>query len=234
MSPVNRRSTIVVVDDEPRIRRFVRTALEADGYRVQVADCGAAGLQLAETAAPALMVIDLMLPDIDGFEVIQRLRQTSNVPVIVLSARGSNTDKVRGLDLGADDYVTKPFNTEELSARVRALLRRVGPMDDSSHEALAAGPIRMDPERRRVHVCDREVHLSPTEWRLLYQLMANVGRVLLHEDLLTKTWGPEYRNDLQYLRVWISRVRHKLGDSKSMSPWIQTVPGVGYTIPESL
>jgi two-component system, OmpR family, KDP operon response regulator KdpE len=151
----------------------------------------------------------------------------------VLTARASDVDKIRGLDLGADDYLTKPFNPEELSARMRAVLRRTqGLPSMNEQQLLMFGDVEVDMERRRVSVNGEEAALSPTEWQLLMNLIQNAGRVILHEDLLGMTWGPEYRNDLQYLRVWVSRLRRKLGESSHHPGLIKTVPGVGYMIRE--
>ncbi|MCC6174706.1 MAG: response regulator transcription factor [Chloroflexi bacterium] len=228
---MSRRISILVVDDEPRVLRFVRTELESDGYRVLAATNGRQAIELHETERPALVILDLIMPDMDGFEVLRRLRVTGQTPVIVLTARASDIDKIRGLDLGADDYLTKPFNPEELAARMRAVLRRTqsrGVLDEQ--QVYELGRVTVDLDRRQVLVQDDEVTLSPTEWKLLANLVTNAGRVILHEDLLGMTWGPEYRNDLQYLRVWVSRLRRKLGESSSQPSLIRTVPGVGYTL----
>jgi two-component system KDP operon response regulator KdpE len=227
---VRRRPAVLIVDDEPRIVRFVSHELEAEGYRTVSATDGTSALDLIESEQPSVVVLDLILPDLDGFEVLRRIRAVSQVPVIMLTARRADADKVRGLNQGADDYLTKPFNPEELSARVRAILRRTRDEVESTPAPLIRGNLRIDFEQRRVRLAERDVNLSPTEWRLLYQLAVNAGRVLLHEDLLTMTWGPAYRDDLQYLRVWISRVRRKLEDNSVQPLYIQTVSGVGYTI----
>ncbi|MDP8924116.1 MAG: response regulator transcription factor [Chloroflexota bacterium] len=230
---MSRRISVLVVDDEPRILRFVRAELESDGYRVLVATSGRQAIDLHETEHPALVILDLIMPDMDGFDVLRRLRVAARTPVIVLTARASDVDKIRGLDLGADDYLTKPFNPEELSARLRAVLRRTqGPVAVDEHNRFVAGDVEVDLDRRRVTVAGDEVSLSPTEWQLLANLISNAGRVILHEDLLGMTWGPEYRNDLQYLRVWISRLRRKLGGRPGRPSLIRTVPGVGYIIKE--
>jgi two-component system KDP operon response regulator KdpE len=228
---VRRGAAVLIVDDEPRILRFVRVELEAEGYRTLAATNGAQALDLLEMERPSVVVLDLLLPDLDGFEVLQRIRAVSKVPVILLTARGTDVDKVRGLNEGADDYLTKPFNPEELTARVRAILRRTSPNLASEPPApLVRGELWVDFDRRRVRLGEREVNLSPTEWQLLYHLARNAGRVLLHEDLLTMTWGPAFRDDLQYLRVWISRLRRKLEDDPLEPRYIRTVSGVGYTI----
>ena len=230
---MNRRVSVLVVDDEPRVLRFVRAELESDGYRVLVATNGRQAIELHESERPALVILDLVMPDMDGFEVLRRIRVAARTPVIVLTGRASDVDKIRGLDLGADDYLTKPFNPDELAARMRAVLRRArGPTAPDAPVPLSwtGGQVRVDLARRHVTVGGREVSLSPTEWQLLASLATNAGRVVLHEDLLGMTWGPEYRNDLQYLRVWVSRLRRKLGDSSTSARLIRTVPGVGYTI----
>jgi DNA-binding response OmpR family regulator len=227
---VNRKPAVLIVDDEPRIVRFVRTELETEGYRTLTATTGAAALDLVELEHPSVVVLDLLLPDLDGFEVLRRIREVSRVPVIMLTARGADSDKVRGLNQGADDYLTKPFNPEELSARVRAILRRTGAEKEADPPPLVRGDLRVDFDQRRVRVGGRDVNLSPTEWQLLYQLARNAGRVVLHEDLLTMAWGSAYRDDLQYLRVWMSRLRRKLGDDPRNARYIHTVGGVGYTI----
>ena len=228
---MSRRISVLVVDDEPRILRFVRAELESDGYRVLAATSGRQAIDLHETERPALVILDLIMPDMDGFDVLRRIRVSARTPVIVLTARASDVDKIRGLDLGADDYLTKPFNPEELAARMRAVLRRAqGPGALDERNRFVAGDVDVDLDRRRVTVAGDEVSLSPTEWQLLANLISNAGRVILHEDLLGMTWGPEYRNDLQYLRVWISRLRRKLGGRPSRPSLIRTVPGVGYVI----
>ena len=230
---MSRRISVLVVDDEPRILRFVRAELESDGYRVLAATSGRQAIDMHEAERPALVILDLIMPDMDGFDVLRRIRVSARTPVIVLTARVSDVDKIRGLDLGADDYLTKPFNPEELAARMRAVLRRAqspGVVDDRNR--FVAGEVDVDLDRRRVTVAGEDVSLSPTEWQLLANLISNAGRVILHEDLLGMTWGPEYRNDLQYLRVWISRLRRKLGERPGRPSLIRTVPGVGYIIAE--
>jgi len=231
---VSRRISVLIVDDEPRILRFVRAELESDGYRVLVATSGRQAIDLHEAERPALVILDLIMPDMDGFDVLRRLRVAARTPVIVLTARASDIDKIRGLDLGADDYLTKPFNPEELAARIRAVLRRTratGAIEPLNR--FVTGDVEVDMDRRRVSVAGEDVSLSPTEWQLLANLISNAGRVILHEDLLGMTWGPEYRNDLQYLRVWVSRLRRKLGERPGRPSLIRTVPGVGYIIREA-
>ena len=231
---MSRRISVLVVDDEPRILRFVRAELESDGYRVLVATNGRQAIDLHEAERPALVILDLIMPDMDGLDILRRIRVSARTPVIVLTARTSDVDKIRGLDLGADDYLTKPFNPEELAARMRAVLRRAQrPSPADARNRFVAGDVEVDLDRRRVTVAGKEVSVSPREWQLLANLISNAGRVILHEDLLGMTWGPEYRNDLQYLRVWVSRLRRKLGERPSRPSLIKTVPGVGYVIREA-
>ncbi len=226
-----RKPTVLVVDDEPRILRFVRAELESAGFAVQTATDGAAAYQAVESSRPDLVVLDVIMPGMDGFEVLRRIRDVSSVPVILLTARGSDADKVRGLDLGADDYLTKPFSPDELSARVRAVLRRTASSGrDSSGGRFSVGELMVDFDRRKVVVGEKEVRVSRTEWQLLQQLALNAGKVMLHEDLLTRTWGHEYRDDLEYLRVWVSRLRRKIEEDPARPRYLQTVPGVGYVL----
>lgn len=226
-----RKPTVLVVDDEPRILRFVRAELESAGFRVLTAANGFTALEAAYSENPDLLVLDVIMPGLDGFEVLRRLRDVSSIPVILLTARGSDADKVRGLDLGADDYLTKPFSPDELSARVRAVLRRTaGSGKQRSAARLELGDLTVDFERRRVVAREREVQMSRTEWQLLQQLALNAGKVMLHEDLLVRTWGPEYRDDVEYLRVWISRLRRKIEDDAAHPRYLRTVPGVGYVL----
>src|ERR671933_790113 len=192
---------------------------------------GRPAIEIHDAERPALVILDLIMPDLDGFEVLRRIRVSARTPVIVLTARASDVDKIRGLDLGADDYLTKPFNPEELAARMRAVLRRTqGLAAVDERQVLSFGEVEVDLERRRVTVSSEEAALSPTEWQLLMNLIQNAGRVILHEDLLGMTWGPEYRNDLQYLRVWVSRLRRKLGAKPGEPGRIRTFQGIGYLL----
>ncbi len=224
---------VLVVDDERVLAETIGYNLRREGYAAVAAYDGQEALQAARREKPDAVILDVMLPKLDGFEVCRALRRETGVPILMLTAREGEIDKVLGLELGADDYLTKPFNPEELSARLRAVLRRTqGPVAVDEHNRFVAGDVEVDLDRRRVTVAGDEVSLSPTEWQLLANLISNAGRVILHEDLLGMTWGPEYRNDLQYLRVWISRLRRKLGGRPGRPSLIRTVPGVGYIIKE--
>ncbi|HEU0164175.1 MAG TPA: response regulator transcription factor [Thermomicrobiales bacterium] len=231
-----RKRLILIVDDEPPIARLSRAKLEADGYAVVLATNGEEALRRIEEDRPDLVVLDVMMPVMDGFEVLRRLRATSQLPVILLTARTSDIDKLTGLHGGADDYLTKPFNPDELSARIAAIMRRSAGVGIVTNHQLMTYPatgvlpeVTIDIEQRRIMVGGAEVRLSRTEWELLTQLAANSGRVMLHGELLSRIWGPEFRDEVQYLRTWISRIRTKLEPSASDgSRIITTFPGLGY------
>lgn len=218
--------SILVIDDEPQIHRFLKPALESAGYGVERADTGAEGLRLAASRAPDAVLLDLGLPDIDGQEVLARLRAFSAVPVIVLSARDREAEKIAALDAGADDYVEKPFGVGELLARIRAALRHrlaqqgLGPV-------FRAGALEISFERRAVRVDGAQAALSPREYALLDLLARNAGKVLTHRQLLTAVWGPAHVEDVQYLRVYIGHLRQKLGAAAAL---IATEAGVGYRL----
>ncbi|MCX6022937.1 MAG: response regulator transcription factor [Chloroflexi bacterium] len=226
-----RKPLVLVVDDEPRIQRLLRAVFEENDLQVSVASEGSTALELVEER-PDVVVLDVIMPDMDGFEVMRRIREISPVPILLLTGRSEDRDKIRGLESGADDYLGKPFNPDELVARVKSLLRRVE-MDQGlpTQPVYSVEDVTIDLNQRRVFVAGEEVSLSRTEWMLLSILVRNAGRVMLHEDLLSRTWGPEYRNDLQYLRGWISRLRRKMGNGAGRR-LIRTIPGVGYTVPE--
>lgn len=229
-----RRQTVLVVDDEPRYVRLLRANLESVGYRVVAAIDGASAVQRAEAEEPDLIILDLMLPDLDGYEVCHRIREFSTVPILMLTARREQADKVRGLDLGADDYLTKPFDAEELLARVRAHLRRSG-FRQERHLAppFEVGDLHIDFAQHRVLVRGREVSLSPTEYRLLHTLATNAGRVLVQEELLRRVWGAEYLDEPEVLRVYVRRLRQKIERDPSFPRYILTRPGVGYLMTAS-
>ena len=220
---------VLVADDEPRITKLVSIALGEEGFRVVTANGGEEALQKAEEVRPDIVLLDIVMPDLDGIEVMRQLRERRPVPVILLTAKGSTADKAKGLDLGADDYIAKPFHPDELAARVRAVLRRSSGASPGAG-VLAFDDIEIDLERRMVTRNGELVQLSRTEWLLLQHLAANAGKVVLHTELLTKVWGPEYRDDLQYLRVWVSRVRRKLGAEPGEPGRIKTFQGIGYLL----
>jgi two-component system, OmpR family, KDP operon response regulator KdpE len=220
---------VLVADDEQRITKLVSMALTDEGFRVVTAAGGEEALAKAEEVRPDIVLLDIVMPDLDGIEVMRQIRERRSVPVILLTARGSASEKAKGLDQGADDYIAKPFHLDELAARVRAVLRR------SSGAGAGIGTVRFDDieidlERRMVIRGGEIVELSRTEWLLLQHLATNAGKVVLHTELLTKVWGPEYRDDLQYLRVWVSRVRRKLGAKPGEPGRIKTFQGIGYLL----
>jgi len=217
---------LLVVDDEAGILRLMKLELSAQGFRVITASDGEAAITLAEEHRPDAILLDVMMPGISGIEVMRRLRERSNVPVLLVTAKDKDTDKVRGLELGADDYIVKPFNPDELGARVRAILRRV--LSQDVERVVKAGDVEIDLTRRLVKKAGEPVALTRTEWLLLQHLAANAGKVMLNTELLTKVWGPEYRDDLQYLRVWVSRLRAKLEETPSNPQVIRTLQGIGY------
>ena len=218
---------MLVVDDEPQIRRALRTSLEAHGYEVVAVGTGEEGVLAAADQRPDLLLLDLGLPDIDGTEVIGRVRAFSEVPVIVLSVRENQSDKVAALDAGADDYVTKPFAMEELLARLRAALRRGAP-DEPAQPSLAFGALEVDLARRLVTRDGEALHLTPTEHQLLEALVTNPGKLLTHQWLLRRVWGQGYATETTYLRTYIRTLRKKLGDDAAAPALIVTEPGVGY------
>jgi two-component system KDP operon response regulator KdpE len=216
-----------VIDDDHRMRRLLRLNLEQAGYRVQTAEDGTAGLDLAELDPPDLILLDIMMPGIDGFTCLERLREFSDVPVILLTAKGEERDKVQGLDLGADDYLTKPFGPAEMLARVRAVLRRRQPSEQASPE-LVVDDLTINLARRRVIRDGQEIRLTPTEYKLLYELATNPGRVMLHGELLSRVWGPEYRDEVDYLWTYVRYLRNKIEPDPAHPRYILSEPGVGY------
>jgi two-component system KDP operon response regulator KdpE len=222
---------VLVIEDEPQIRRFLRTALDAHGFEVIEAESGARGLLDAAHRRPECVILDLGLPDVDGVEVIRRLREWSTVPVIVLSARTQETEKIAALDAGADDYVTKPFGTGELLARLRVALRHAATVgDDAQTSVFEAGEVRVDLAARRVTRGGAQVHLTPTEYRLLATLVKHPGKVLTQRFLMKEVWGPGYVERPHYLRIYMANLRQKLEADPARPTLLLTETGVGYRL----
>ncbi len=229
MDDLFKNKTILVVDDEERMARFIRLNLEHDGFQVVEAYRGMQALQEYRDSLPDLVLLDVMLPDINGFEVLGMLREISNVPVIMLTAKGEEDDRVKGLELGADDYVTKPFSPRELVSRVRAVLRRFDSSSSESSEVIDVDDrLKLDFSRREIWVNNELVKLRPTEYRLLYHLVKNAGWVLTYDQLLSRVWGYEYRDEPHYVRLYINYLRQKLEEDSSNPKYILTERGVGY------
>lgn len=222
--------TILVVDDEERMARFIRLNLEHDGFHVIEAYRGMQAIQALRDALPDLILLDVMMPDLDGFEVLKMIREMSTVPVIMLTAKGEEDDRVRGLELGADDYVTKPFSPRELVSRVRAVLRRTDQTSGAApNEVIHVDDrLQLDFSRREVWVDGELVKLRPTEYRLLYHLVQNAGWVMTYDQLLSKVWGYEYRDEPHYVRLYINYLRQKLEADPANPKYILTERGVGY------
>jgi two-component system KDP operon response regulator KdpE len=220
---------VLLVDDDPQILRAVRTSLQARGYDVRTAGNGETALDLLANgdASIDVVVLDLGLPGIDGQEVIERARTWTNVPIIVLSVRDAQGQKVAALEAGADDYITKPFGISELAARIRAVRRRSEP-DDRQGGVLRFGDLEVDLGRQLVRLAQRDLHLTPTEYRMLEALVTNPGKLLTHRWLLQRVWGPGYATEAQYLRVFIRQLRAKLGDNPAKPRFVVTEPGLGY------
>ena len=225
---------VLVVDDDPAILRLVGLELSEQEFRVISAATGADAIALATEQHPDLIVIDVVLPDMSGLEVMRRVREQSPVPVVLITAKGGDVDKVRGLELGADDYVAKPFNPDELGARVRAVLRRDRRQVTDGEPVISVRGVEIDLERRLVRRDGEIVPLTRTEWNLLLHLAANAGKVMVSVEILTKVWGPEYRDDVEYLRVWVSRLGAKLEPDHPEQSMIRTFPGIGYMFDPSV
>ncbi len=227
------RKHILVVDDEPRMVRFVRMNLELEGYVISTAANGTEALAKVRDELPDLVLLDVMMPEMDGYEVLERIRQVSSVPVIMLTVKAEEADKVRGLELGADDYVTKPFSPQELASRVKAALRRAEmPSPGQKSTLVIDDRLTVDFQRREVLVAGNRVKLRPTEYRLLYHLVNNAGWVMTHETLLSKVWGYEYRDDTQLLRLYVTYLRQKIEPDPSNPRYIFNERGVGYRFAE--
>lgn len=220
---------ILVVDDEPQIRKFLRISLKAAGYDVVEAPYGEEGISKCATTQPSLVILDLGLPDLDGQQVIGRIREWSDVPIIVLSVRAKDQEKVQALDNGANDYVTKPFSIEELLARIRVALRlKIEPESEASEYVI--GNLSVDVPRRKVAVAGQDVKLTRKEFELLRMLAQNAGRIVTHRQILREVWGPAHGDDVHYLRIYIGHLRSKLGDDSANPTYIESEPGVGYRL----
>ncbi len=221
--------TILVVDDEPQIRRFLRTSLAAHGYDVLEAVDGAEALRQATTGHPDLIVLDLGLPDMEGFDVLKKVREFSRVPVFILSVRSREGEKVKALDLGADDYITKPFGMAEFIARIRGAFRRRS-REHIPQAVFTVGGLEVDVERRIVRIDGAEIRLSPTQYELLYLLVGNAGKVVTHQHLLREVWGPAHTEDVQYLRVFVRKLRSRIEADPARPRYLLTELGVGYRL----
>ena len=222
---------LLIVEDDAQMRKFLRASLSSHGYRLVEAINGSEGLSQAAAYNPDLILLDLGLPDMDGLQVTLRLREWASAPIIVISARGQEDDKINALDAGADDYLTKPFGTGELLARIRVALRhavRVG--QERSEPVLTVGDLSIDLDKRTVHLAGAEVHLTPIEYKLLATLLKNAGKVMTHRQLLKEVWGPGYANNTQYLRVYMVQLRHKLEADAARPRYLVTEPGIGYRL----
>jgi two-component system, OmpR family, KDP operon response regulator KdpE len=224
-------ATVLLIEDEPEIRRFLRTTLPAHGYRLYEAATGKEGLTEAKARNPDLILLDLGLPDLEGVEVIRQVRDWTQTPILVLSARDQEQTKVSALDLGADDYVTKPFGANELLARMRAALRHAAkPADEPADSVFTAGDLRVDLVRRQVFVAGKDVHLTPIEYKLLTTLVRHAGKVLTHRQLLKEVWGPLHVEESHYLRVYMRQLRNKLESDPAQPKYLVTELGVGYRL----
>lgn len=222
---------LLIIEDEPQIRRFLRATLINQHYRLVEAETAQRGLTEAATHQPDLVILDLGLPDLDGLEVTRQLREWSQVPIIVLSARGQENDKVAALDAGADDYLTKPFGVGELLARLRVALRHSSQNSQGADDPIfAVGELRVDLARRQVFVAGNEIHLTPIEYKLLNSLVKYAGKVLTQHQLLRQVWGASYTNESHYLRVYMGQLRHKLEADPTRPRYLITEPGVGYRL----
>jgi two-component system KDP operon response regulator KdpE len=223
-------TTIVVIEDDPQIRRFLRTGLSAHPFRIFEAETGKDGLIEASTRKPDLIILDLGLPDLDGVEVVSRLREWYTRPIIILSARSSEQEKIKALDAGADDYLTKPFGIGELTARIRVALRHAAKSDGPGTTEFSFGDVRVDLAARRVFRGGDEVHLTPNEYRLLTTLIRYAGKVCTHRQLLAEVWGPSHVEHGHYLRIYMGQLRHKLEADPTNPQHLRTEVGVGYRI----
>ena len=225
------KELILLIEDEPQMRRFLRITLQSQGYRLVESETGNDGMTQAATRNPDVVLLDLGLPDLDGLDVTRRLREWTQTPIIVISAREQEQDKVRALDAGADDYLTKPFNAGELLARIRVALRHASRRDAGQQEPVfTLDNLRVDLAKRQVFVGDTEVHLTPIEYKLLMVLVRHAGKVITHNHLLKEVWGPAHVNEVQYLRVYMTQLRHKLEADPARPRFLINEPGIGYRL----
>ena len=225
------RPTILIIEDEPALQRFLRVTLSAQNFKIIEAATGEQGLRHASTSVPDLVILDLGLPDIDGLAVIQKLREWSAMPIIIVSARGKEQDKVLALDAGADDYLTKPFGVGELLARIRVVLRHLATAQrDTGDSIFESGDLKVDLSRREVTVAAKPVHLTPNEFKLLSVMIKNAGKVMTHRQLLREVWGPGSGEETHYLRVYMNQLRQKLEPESARPKHLLTEPGVGYRL----
>jgi two-component system, OmpR family, KDP operon response regulator KdpE len=225
------KELILLIEDEPQMRRFLRITLQSQGYRLVESETGNDGMRQATTRNPDVVLLDLGLPDLDGLEVTKRLREWTQTPIIVISAREQEQDKVRALDAGADDYLTKPFNAGELLARIRVALRHASRRDAGQQEPIfILDNLRVDLARRQVFVGDTEVHLTPIEYKLLMVMVRHAGKVITHNHLLKEVWGPAHVHEVQYLRVYMTQLRHKLEADPARPRFLMNEPGIGYRL----
>lgn len=222
---------VLAVDDEERILNFLSSKLKLSGYEVLTASNGNEALEISRSEEPDLIILNVLMPKMDGFETLKQLRTFSTIPVIFLTARGVDADRIKGLTLGADDYISKPFNPDELVARIEAVRRRILPTGRRKvPEVFRLPDVEIDFEKHVINVRNEEVHLTRIEWLLLSELVRNNDRLVTYEELLTKAWGPEYRNDVQLLRTWISRLRNKIETDPNDPKIIRTLPKSGYIV----
>jgi len=222
---------ILLIEDEPQMRRFLRITLRSQGYRLIESETGSDGLTQAATRNPDVVLLDLGLPDLDGIDVTKRLREWTQTPIIVISAREQEQDKIHALDAGADDYLTKPFNAGELLARIRVALRHMSrPDTDQQEPVFILDNLRVDLAKRQVFVGEQEVHLTPIEYKLLMVMVRHAGKVITHNQLLKEVWGPAHVNEVQYLRVYMTQLRHKLEADPARPRFLMNEPGIGYRL----
>ena len=227
---MNNSPTIIIIEDEAQIRRFLRTSLTAEGYQVHEAETGKQGLTEAATRKPDMIILDLGLPDMDGVEVVKQLRTWSSVPILILSARSQESDKISALDAGADDYLVKPFGIGELLARIRVALRHLPTTSDAEEGIFSVDELNVDMIHRKITLGGVEVHLTPIEYRLLTVLIKHAGKVLTHQLLLKEVWGPNHVERAHYLRIYMGNLRHKLEKDPARPRFLLTEVGVGYRL----